>query len=84
VKRLTAWLGGVAGGMAAYRLFKRAPQPVPARAPEPDPADALRAKIAETKAQQEPAAPADPDERRRSVHERGRAAIDEMKGEQSS
>ena len=84
MKRLTAWLGGVAGGMAAYRLFKRPPQQVHAPAPEPDPAETLRAKIAESKAQQEPAAPDDPDERRRAVHERGRAAIDEMKGEQSS
>jgi len=90
MKRLTAWLGGVAGGMAAYRLFKRGPQPVEAPAQGPDPADALRAKIAATKAQ-EPSPPAaelpddsDPDERRRAVHERGRAALDEMKGDQSS
>jgi hypothetical protein len=87
MKRLTAWLTGVAGGMAAYRLFKRIPHPAPVTT-EPDPADELRAKIAESKAQ-EPEPPAaepepeasDPDARRRAVHERGRAAIDEMHGE---
>jgi hypothetical protein len=81
MKRLTAWLTGVAGGMAAYRAFKRAPRPVPAA--EPDPAVALREKLAEAKAvEPEPPAadePADPDARRRAVHERGRAAVDEMR-----
>ena len=88
MKRLTAWLTGVAGGMAAYRLFKRPVRPAPVT--EPDPADALRAKIAETKAAEpelEPEAeaqPDDPDARRKAVHERGRAALDEMKGDRSS
>jgi hypothetical protein len=86
VKRLTAWLTGLAGGVAAARLFRRAPAPVPVH--EPDPADALRAKLAETKAAEpEPESepePADPDARRRAVHERGRAAVDEMRGDQSS
>jgi hypothetical protein len=79
VKRLTAWLAGVAGGLAAYRLFKR-PAPAAVAPPAPDPAEALRAKLAETKAAPEPE-PADPDARRRSVHEQARAAIDEMQGE---
>jgi len=84
MKRLTAWLTGVAGGVAAARIFRRAPAPVPVH--EPDPADALRAKLAETKAtppaaEPEPAEePDDPDARRRAVHERGRAAVDEMRG----
>lgn len=94
MKRLTAWLTGVAGGVAAARIFRRAPTPVPVH--EPDPADALRAKLAQAKdaqpnaAQPEPeAAPTeepadDPDARRRAVHERGRAAVDEMRGERSS
>jgi hypothetical protein len=90
MKRLTAWLTGVAGGVAAARIFRRAPTPVPVR--EPDPADALRAKLAETKSAQpepEPAAPAkepddDPDARRRAVHDRGRAAVDEMRGDRPS
>ena len=84
MKRLTAWLTGVAGGLAAYRAFKRAPQPVVS---EPDPADELRAKLAEAKAAEpEPAAeePDDPEARRRAVHERGRAAIDQMRGDESS
>jgi hypothetical protein len=88
MKRLTAWLTGVAGGVAAARIFRRAPAPAPLR--EPDPADALRAKLAETKsvqAEPERATPAepndDPDTRRRAVHERGRAAVDEMRGERS-
>jgi hypothetical protein len=62
---------------------------------ERDPADALRAKLAEAKAagddrEQFEAGEtpvdeaADPDERRRAVHERGRAALDEMRGDSSS
>jgi hypothetical protein len=89
MKRLTAWLTGLAGGVAAARLFRRSPAPAPVY--EPDPADALRAKLAETKAAQpepeaEPAPaeePDDPDARRRAVHERGRAAVDEMRGDRS-
>ena len=88
MKRLTAWLTGVAGGMAAYRAFKRSPRPVVA---ERDPAEALREKLAQTKATEEPAAPeaavppepaepGAPDDRRAAVHERGRAVIDEMQG----
>jgi hypothetical protein len=88
MKRLTAWLTGVAGGVAAARIFRRASAPVPV-VREPDPADALRAKLAETKAEEpEPAtaeeSDVDPDARRRAVHERGRAAVDEMRGDRSS
>jgi len=90
MKRLTAWLTGVAGGVAAARLFRRAPATTaPVR--ESEPADALRAKLAETKAAQPAPEPApaeepgdDPHARRRAVHERGRAAVDEMRGDQSS
>jgi hypothetical protein len=60
----------------------------------PDPAEELRAKLAESRAtgnalardEQEPiaaadaaASPPDPETRRRSVHERARASIDELK-----
>ena len=94
MKRLTAWLTGVAGGVAAARIFRRAPAPAPVVVHEPDPAVALRAKLAETKAaelepQQQPAAEEtvpdddDPNARRRAVHERGRAAVDEMRGDRS-
>jgi hypothetical protein len=80
VKRLTAWLAGFAGGAALYRLFRR--QPAPA-APGPDPAEALKAKLAETRsdggadADAEPVEP-DVEARRRSVHEQARATLDEM------
>jgi hypothetical protein len=78
VKRLYAWLAGLAGGAAAYRAFRRQPRVV-----EPDPAGELKAKLAEARAEEEqPVEEAgDPDARRRSVHERGRAAIDEMQGD---
>lgn len=86
MKRLTAWVTGVAGGLAAYRLFKRPSHT--AVVAEPDPAEALRAKLAETKSVAEPPPaseePADPDARRRAVHERGREAINEMKGDRPS
>ena len=95
-RRFIAWVGGTVGGLAAYRLLRRrqtAPEPAPA---EPDDrAEVLRAKLAETRAEEEQAAaeeepPAEPtesapsealDERRRRVHEEGRATIDEMRRE---
>ena len=88
MKRLTAWLTGVAGGVAAARIFRRSPASAPVVVHEPDPAETLRAKLAETKAAQpeaqpEPALDDDPDARRRAVHERGRAAVDEMRGDQA-
>jgi hypothetical protein len=55
MRRLTAWIGGVAGGVVAYRLWRRhtepAPEPYPDAAPaEPDDrADELRAKLAESR-----------------------------------
>ena len=53
MRRLTAWIGGVAGGIAAYRFFRRHPQPEPSPSPEPDEADdraeELRAKLAESR-----------------------------------
>lgn len=89
MKRLYAWLAGLAGGAAVYRAFRRTPQPRPAAA---DPADELKAKLAEARAAGDDRdefetgetpideAP-DPDvaSRRRSVHEQARAAIDEMR-----
>jgi hypothetical protein len=87
VKRLTAWFAGVVGGAAVYRALKRQPAPAP---PEPSPADDLKAKLAEARAAGDDRAEfeagetpvdeaADVDERRRSVHDQARAAIDEMK-----
>ena len=71
--------------LARFRRRKPA-QPQPAG---PDPADELKQKLAETRAEEpgppdqeaspeEPAAPLD--ERRREVHDRARAAIDDMLG----
>ena len=78
MKRLTAWLAGLAGGVALLRLFRRQ-QPAPA-APEPDPADVLKAKLAESRAAEPEteAEPTDVEGRRASVHEQARKAIDEM------
>ncbi|MDX6486309.1 MAG: hypothetical protein QOF43_1462 [Gaiellaceae bacterium] len=86
MRRLTAWLAGFAGGAALYRVFRRSPAPVS------DPAAELKAKLAEAKAAGDDREEfeagetpvdeaADPDERRRSVHETARTAIDEMRGE---
>jgi hypothetical protein len=92
VKRLYAWLAGIAGGAAVYRAFRRQPSVTPAVAPPvappavgPDPADELKAKLAEARSGGEaPATGAAPDSdveaRRRSVHEQARSAIDEMQG----
>jgi hypothetical protein len=89
VKRLYAWLAGLAGGAAVYRAFRRQP-PVA----EPDPAEELKVKLAEARAvgddreefeagetPVDEAPDPDVDARRRSVHERARTAIDEMKGD---
>jgi hypothetical protein len=72
VRRLTAWIGGVAGGVVAYRFWRRhsqvAPEPSPdaVQAPEAaepdDRADELRSRLAESR-EAEPAAaeaPAEP------------------------
>ena len=81
MKRLFAWLAGAVGAGAAYRALRRKPVAVE------DPAEELRAKLAETRhtepepEPEEAAEPLDPDARRRDVHEAGRAAIDELRGE---
>ncbi len=96
MRRLTAWIGGVAAGVVAYRFWHRRPQAAAEPSPEPtteeqdDRADELRAKLAESRAEDEPS-PTEPeepseavDERRRRVHEEGRAALDEMKPDESA
>ena len=79
--RRFAWLGAAAGAFAVWHWRSRR-QPTA----EADPAEALRAKLEESRATAapEPAPPvddADPDSRRRSVHEDARARIDELRGE---
>jgi hypothetical protein len=91
VRRLFGWLAGAVGGAAVYRALRRRSETAPL---DESRADALRAKLAaareagddreEFEAGETPvdkAEPLDPDARRRAVHEQGRAAIDELRGE---
>ena len=90
MKRLAAWVSGAAGGFALYRwLTRERAEVVPAAAPDPR-AEQLRAKLDESRAVvderetfeagEKPVDEApDPGERRRRVHEQGRAAVDEMR-----
>jgi hypothetical protein len=109
MRRLTAWIGGIASGVVAYRFWRRHRAAEAGAEPEvaadsDERAEELRAKLAESRVAEpatndapaaeappeeappeaaEPLAPQDsPDERRRRVHEEGRAAIDEMQSEQ--
>jgi broad specificity phosphatase PhoE len=78
------WLVAAAGlfGLVAYVRRRRRPQ----AQPEGEPADELRAKLAESRAAPEPETPEVEDEpapdavgeRREDVHDRARAAIDEL------
>jgi hypothetical protein len=85
-----AWLAGAAGaGVAVYRRFRRSP--VPAEDPR---AEELRRKLDESRTiveereefeaaetpVDEVTGPAEVEDRRKAVHERGRAAADEMRG----
>ena len=76
MKRLLATLAGILG-IAWLRRRKQAPA-----APAVDPAEELRAKLAaqrEPEPEPEPAEqPADVAARRQDVHDRARAAIDEL------
>ena len=75
------------GALTVWRWLRRKPEP----APTPDPADVLRAKLEESRALvderdafedgETPVDQADPEARRRSVHEQARARLDELKGE---
>jgi len=66
-------------------LFRRLRKPQPAPA-QPDPAEELKQKLAETRTDEAPPEPepedqeAPLDERRRGVHDRARAAMDDMLG----
>jgi hypothetical protein len=93
MRRLIKWIGGTVGGIAAYRFVRRQEASLQAapevEVDEPDArADELRAKLAESRAaepvteeekEEEPVPEAgSPEDRRRRVHEEGRAALDEM------
>lgn len=80
MRRLTAWIGGVAGGVVAYRFWRWHSQPEPEPSPEPetapepteldDRAEELREKLAETRAEDEPSPAAEPAEPPEAVEER--------------
>jgi hypothetical protein len=83
--RRFAWLGAAAGALAVWRWRRRKPHV------EEDPAQSLRAKLEESRAVvdererfEERETPvdeaADPDARRRSVHDDARARLDELRG----
>jgi hypothetical protein len=87
MRRFFDWIVGALSGVVVYRLWRRRRAPAAATAPADAEADSraeeLRAKLAESRATDEPPpAHAPPDdsleERRRQVHEEGRAAIDRM------
>ncbi len=95
VRNRLAWIGGALGGLAAVRLLRRRAAAAPVPEPAPDPrADELRRKLdeskplvdereefeaAETHVDEAEAARA-LDERRRDVRDRGRAAVERMRG----
>ena len=88
-----AWL--LAGfGLAAAIAARLRTRPTPQRPSEPAPdprADELRQRIAESRevlderdefeAAETPVDEADPEARRRDIHQRGRAAVDRMRGD---
>ena len=75
---------GLATVFAWFFRRRRKPRPAP---PQPDPADELKQKLAESRAEEappteiepEPEQPAGIEERRRAVHERAQAAIDQRR-----
>ena len=96
MKRLFAWVVGLAGGLAAYRAM-RSRQPVPDAGGADDRAAELKAKLQEARAAGDDrdafaagevaegrAEPEDLQSRRAQVHEQGRAALDEMRGDGSA
>jgi len=90
VRRLALLLAGFGLARLFFWRSPEAPAPLPEAEQEHDPrAEALRAKLAEAKgiveergefeAAETPVDEVDPDERRRRVHEAGRAAVEEMR-----
>ena len=81
--RFLAWLACGTGAVFVFRWRLRRRRPTE---PVLDPAEELKHKLEESRAEEAGPPPVEPeqpltgvDERRRLVHERGRAAIDEMR-----
>ena len=70
----TAWVAGAAGAaIAAWRKFRQPPpEPAPVEDPRAEELDSAETTVDE-------AEPVDVQDRRDAVHERGRAAADEMR-----
>ncbi len=92
MRRLLTWLVVSLGIAALIRRLRRSSRPVEsapvaeeaaAPAAEDDPADELRRKLAESRAEDEPAAvspqPVTVEERRAEIHGQGRSALEEMR-----
>jgi hypothetical protein len=94
VKRFLAWVAGAAGGLAAYRVVRRKhPGPSP-NVEADDRAAELKVRLQQAREATDDreafesgevpvdaAEPLDPAARRAAVHEQGRAALDEMRGD---
>jgi hypothetical protein len=84
---LLTGLGLAAAAAVVLARFRRR-KPPPPQPPGPDPAAELKQKLAESRGDESPAGPEPAsgeagdtlDERRRAVHDRARAAIDDMLG----
>ena len=92
VRRVVAGIVSALGGLVAFRFLRRGgAAPVPE--PVADPADALRTKLDEARvvaqdrdefqSGETPVDEADPEDRRRAVHEEARARLDELRREKS-
>jgi hypothetical protein len=94
IGRVRRLIVGIAGALGAAAFWRRRRQKkaheLPAAGTGPDPAVELRAKLAESRATDDPAeehdrisadpdaGPLDPETRRRTVHERARSSIDDL------
>jgi hypothetical protein len=92
VRARTAWLGAIGvAGAAVVRALRRTPVPAPVADPR---AEELRRKLEESRAvvdereefesAETPVDEAEVDDRRRAIHERGRAAAEQMRGGDSA
>ena len=86
MRRLLTGLGVAAGALLVFRGLFRRRKRKPAPEAAPDPADELKRKLAESRTDEDAPAPEPEtaqqslDERRRAVHDKARAAIDDMLG----